>query len=247
MNILEYELEDLPSDGITTVIFSPSRGEDLLASSWDSSVKFSDVSSNRLKYSYKHRQAVLDCCFRNDAGGFSASLDRTVRWCDFVQASNDYLGEHEDAVRCLCYASHLDVLYSGSWDKTFKAWDVRNPSATKLIDTHHLPEKVFTMDIQQNYLIVGLAQRLIYIYDIRQMKEPLQKRESSLKYMTRCIRGFPNGEGFAIGCTEGRVAVELIDSSDEAQSKKYAFKCHRETLNGSEIIYPVHSIAFHPT
>jgi cell cycle arrest protein BUB3 len=246
MNNLEYELQNPPQDGITTVIFSPHRA-DLLVSSWDSSVRLYDVASNRLKHQYTHSGAVLDCCFKSDHECFSASLDRTIQWCDLTQTTDGHIGEHDEAVRCLAYAQELEILYSGSWDKTLKAWDVRQPSSSTLIQTHILPEKVFTMDVQQHHLIVGLSKRLIYIYDTRQMKEPMQKRESSLKYMTRCIRGFPSGEGFAIACTEGRVAVELIDPSDEAQSKKYAFKCHRETIDGSEIIYPVHSLAFHPT
>merc|ERR1712107_331574 len=43
----------------------------------------------------------------------------------------------------------------------------------------------------------------------------------------------------------GRVAVEYLDPSAEAQKKKYAFKCHRMKENGIENIYPVNAISFH--
>jgi cell cycle arrest protein BUB3 len=43
--------------------------------------------------------------------------------------------------------------------------------------------------------VVGTAGRSIWIYDIRNMAEPEQKRESSLKYQTRCIRTFPDATG----------------------------------------------------
>ena len=44
---------------------------------------------------------------------------------------------------------------------------------------------------------------------------------------------------------EGRVAWEYFDSSDPS-GKKYAFKCHRKTVNGVEEIFPVNALAFHP-
>lgn len=72
-----------------------------------------------------------------------------------------------------------------------------------------------------------------------------QRRESSLKYQTRCIRCFPNKVGYVLSSIEGRVAVEYLDPSPEVQKKKYAFKCHRIKENGVEMIYPVNAIAFH--
>ena len=43
---------------------------------------------------------------------------------------------------------------------------------------------------------------------------------------------------------EGRVAWEYFESADNA--KKYAFKCHRKTVDGVEQIFPVNATAFHP-
>ena len=78
------------------------------------------------------------------------------------------------------------------------------------------------------------------------MSEPLQQRESSLKFMTRTVRCMPNGEGYASSSVEGRVAVEFFDPSKESQARKYAFKCHRQTDNGIDVVYPVNALAFHP-
>merc|ERR1711953_515985 len=72
-----------------------------------------------------------------------------------------------------------------------------------------------------------------------------QKRESSLKYQTRCLRCFPNKSGYVVSSMEGREAVEYLETSAEAQKKKYAFKCHRMKENGIENIYPVNAISFH--
>lgn len=40
-------------------------------------------------------------------------------------------------------------------------------------------------------LVVGTAGRKVYIWDLRNMGY-VQRRESSLKYQTRCIKCFPN-------------------------------------------------------
>jgi cell cycle arrest protein BUB3 len=45
---------------------------------------------------------------------------------------------------------------------------------------------------------------------------------------------------------EGRVAVEYFDMSPAAQAGKYAFKCHRSTVNETQYVFPVNALAFHP-
>lgn len=76
--------------------------------------------------------------------------------------------------------------------------------------------------------------------------QPEQVRESSLKYQTRCIRCYPNGTGYALSSIEGRVAMEYFDNSEQVQTRKYAFKCHRKSEAGRDLVYPVNAIAFHP-
>ncbi|KAK4405165.1 Mitotic checkpoint protein BUB3.2 [Sesamum angolense] len=57
----------------------------------------------------------------------------------------------------------------------------------------------------------------------------------------------PRGaSGYALSSVEGRVAMEFFDLSEAGQSKKYAFKCHRKSEAGRDIVYPVNAIAFHP-
>jgi cell cycle arrest protein BUB3 len=56
----------------------------------------------------------------------------------------------------------------------------------------------------------------------------------------------PNDHGYASSSIEGRVAVEWFDPSPESQARKYAFKCHRKTVEGQDVVYPVNVLAFHP-
>ncbi|KAG2008949.1 other/FunK1 protein kinase [Coprinopsis cinerea AmutBmut pab1-1] len=95
-----------------------------------------------------------------------------------------------------------------------------------------------------------MASRLFHIYDVRNMSKPMQERESSLKYMTRSLACY------ATASVEGRIAVEYFDPSPEVQEKKYAFKCHRQTVkevdqaSGKEQevdhVWPVNGLAFCP-
>ena len=96
------------------------------------------------------------------------------------------------------------MLITGSWDLSLKFWDPRaaasggsttNASADTAISTHALPERVYHLDLVNSTLVVGMASRLFHIYDIRKMAEPIQTRESSLKYMTRSLACMADGKG----------------------------------------------------
>ena len=110
-----------------------------------------------------------------------------------------------------------------------------------------------------------MASRALHIYDLASLSllagqsaqpppntidvEPWQRRESSLKFMTRAVACMPNDEGYASSSIEGRVAVEWFDPSSTSQARKYAFKCHRQPQPGAEavdVVYPVNALAFHP-
>ena len=107
----------------------------------------------------------------------------------------------------------------------------------------------------KNLLLVATAGRHIHLYDTRALSSgPLQRRESSLKYQTRTVRFFADGEGFVCGSIEGRVGVDWIDAREEVQAQRYAFKCHRQpaqtvdpaTGAPMEIVYPVNALCYHP-
>ena len=48
-----------------------------------------------------------------------------------------------------------------------------------------------------------------------------QKRDSSLKAQTRCVRAFPDAQGFALSSVEGRVAIEYLDMDPSAQVRGF--------------------------
>lgn len=88
-------------------------------------------------------------------------------------------------------------LITGSWDKTLKCWDPRGASGQErtLVGTYPQPERVYSLSLVGHRLVVATAGRHVNVYDLRNMSQPEQRRESSLKYQTRCVRCYPNGTG----------------------------------------------------
>lgn len=190
---------------------------------------------------------------------------------------NRVISTHQDAVKCVHYSSPFDMLITGSWDRSVILQDPKSssnkqyPNQICSLTLPNLPSKVYCLDCSQDKLVVAMGNRKIWIWDLRKLSEtvekvnrinqnpdlaatetvipppPLQERESSLKFMTRAIKCMPHGEGFASGSIEGRVAVDFFDPSSESQGKRYAFKCHRQVIDGVDTIYPVNALAFHPT
>jgi cell cycle arrest protein BUB3 len=184
---------------------------------------------------------------------------------ELTNASISNFGGHDDAIRSIVHNEPTGLIFTGSWDRTVAAWDDRSASAASdkpPVTSLALPDKVYSMDIcdDRNLLLVATAGRHIYLYDTRALGQPLQKRESSLKYQTRTVRFFPPAPsepgqqgGFICASIEGRVAVDFIDPSPQVQQARYAFKCHRQTQTPSsiddapmEIVYPVNAVACHP-
>lgn len=240
----EFELQDCPRELISAVKFGPNSNQFLLASSWDGSVRLYDIKNNAMRNRYNHQAPVLDCCFKDNGSCWSGGLDCQVRAYDFnTSAGSILVGRHDGAIKCIEFSPEVNAVISGGWDSLVKVWDPRSNSAD---GTYNQPDKVYTMALCGMKLIVGTAGRRVVVWDLRNMGYPEQRRESSLKYQTRCIRCFPNHQGYALSSIEGRVAVEYLDPSPEYQKKKYAFKCHRiKENNGVESIYPVNAIAFH--
>lgn len=91
----------------------------------------------------------------------------------------------------------IGQLITGSWDKTLKCWDPRGASGQErtLVGTYPQPERVYSLSLVGHRLVVATAGRHVNIYDLRNMSQPEQRRESSLKYQTRCVRCYPNGTG----------------------------------------------------
>ncbi|KAL8722136.1 MAG: hypothetical protein Q9225_001329 [Loekoesia sp. 1 TL-2023] len=263
----QFELSEPPSDAISAIKFAPASLR-LLVASWDKNVYLYDTSQSggKLLQTFQHRAPVLDVCFGDTDGyAFTTGLDWDVRHLDLSTGTQTVLSSHTAGVRSLAYSPQHRILISASWDSTLHIHHPSSPST--LIASVSLPSKPFSISITATKLVVAMGSRALNIYDLSSLAsaasslattddptaaipvqiEPWQRRESSLKFMTRAIACMPNDAGYASSSIEGRVAVEWFDPSPESQARKYAFKCHRQANEqGIDVVYPVNALAFHP-
>ncbi|KAK0472246.1 WD40-repeat-containing domain protein [Armillaria novae-zelandiae] len=254
----QWTLASPPFDSISQVRFSPASPEHLLVSSWDTTVRMYDTGDGdgegegEQRAKFDHRAAVLSCCWEDGANAYSGGLDCTVRHLSMETEKTTPLGAHDDSISCTAWSTSARALLTGSWDRTLRLWDPRAAGGPRT--RVGLPERVYHVDIVGHTLVLALASRLVRIYDTRRLGTGegeeggyVQERESSLKYLTRSLACMANGEGYAMASTEGRIAVEYFDARPEVQVNKYAFKCHRMSVEGVDHVWPVNALAFHPT
>jgi len=162
---------------------------------------------------------------------------------DVNTSSATQIGQHDEGVRCVEYHAGSNLCLTGSWDQQFKAWDLRQRSLASMFNCR---SKIFCMDVAGDKIILGLQNKQVMVFDIRNLRQAVHTKDSGLKYMLRSVKMMPDGNGYAAGSVEGRVAWEKFDGAGGPGPAKYAFKCHRKTEDGKETIFPVNCITFHP-
>lgn len=204
MVVFDIEVKDSPTDSISNVCFT-SSSKFLIVSSWDSHVYCYDVNKNINVARINVGSPQLTCAcpkFEENhyyAGGLDGKITRLrlVYFRFSIESSQKYTtGAHGQAVSSMCLGGHrYELLISGSWDKSIAGHDPRlnEPSFICKLD-----KKVYSIDCYENILVAGCADRFIYIIDLRKPNEFMQKRESSLRYQTRSVRCFPDGEGICV-------------------------------------------------
>merc|ERR1712083_69612 len=124
----------------------------------DTSVSLYDITKNERVHFYKHETPVLTSCFLfNEKYCCSAGIDGHVilkniesnQVSDLVPISGD--SPHKFPVKCSCYSSERNLLFTGSWDTTVKVFDPNiknfdNSNCVSILKNH---EKIFAMDLLQ--------------------------------------------------------------------------------------------------
>ena len=185
---------------------------------------------------------MLDSAFSADGTTvFSAGTDKAVRMWQLQGGAPpgglaQQIGAHDGPVKCVEFLPRTNMIVSGGWDRKLKFWDARSPQPAGVLD---MPERVYTMDVRDDLLVVGTAGRHIIAYDVSGQPREHVRKESPLKFQSRCIACFTDRTGFAVGSIEGRVGIHYIQKVHGKDS--FAFKCHRSDSN----VYSVNNICFH--
>jgi mRNA export factor len=150
-------------------------------------------------------------------------------------AATQQIGVHDAPVKAVGYLKSTNIVVSGGWDRKLKFWDLRSPNPALVLD---MPERVYDLDVHENLLVVATAGRQIIAYDVTGLPREYARKESPLKFQSRCISCFPDSTGFAVGSIEGRVGIHYLQKVPGKES--FAFKCHRQDSS----VYSVNAIAF---
>jgi len=235
------------TDGVSGLIWSPNANF-LVSSNWDGGVRCWEVQEQnqqvrampKAQVTHEQNGSVLDCCFSADGSTvFSGGTDNAVRmWSLQGQTSgvSQQIGVHDAPVKSVRFLPRSNLIVSGGWDRKLKFWDARSPNPAGVLD---LPERVYSMDARDNILVVACANKQIVSYDVSGQPREHSRKESPLKFQSRCIACFPDRTGFAVGSTEGRVAIHYMQKVNGKES--FAFKCHRQDSN----VFAVNDICFH--
>jgi len=186
--------------------------------------------------------------------------------CDLGTLQTVQIAAHEQPVRCVRFFDNngSTMVVTGGWDKTIKYWDLRQSSPVATLATQ---ERVYTMDVRDNLLVVGTADRYINVINLKEPTKFYKTLQSPLKWQTRVVSCFTDSAGFAIGSIEGRCAIQYVEDKDARyvpytsgllsplppfwaltmRSSNFSFKCHRDPPAGNVTnVYAVNDISFHP-
>lgn len=190
---------------------------------------------------HENNSPVLDSCFSADGSTvFSVGADKAVRMWQLGQSPPNnvpqQIGSHDQPIKSVAFLPASNLIVSGGWDKMLKFWDARQPNP---VGTLQLPERCHDLDVRDSLMVVATAGRHIISYNVQGQPQEHQRKESPLKFQTRCIAAFPDTMGYAVGSIEGRVGIHYVTKVHGKDS--FAFKCHRQDNN----VFPVNCICFH--
>ncbi|KAL4437482.1 hypothetical protein ABPG77_003463 [Micractinium sp. CCAP 211/92] len=236
----DVEVPSPPADGVSSLKFSPASNL-LVATSWSGQVLCWDVQGNGQaipKAAITSDKPVLCSAWSVDGSTvFAGGCDNGVKMWNLATNQQQQVAQHAAPIRHCFFIRQMNMLVTGSWDKTVKYWDLRSPNA---VHTQQMPERVYAMDVVDELMVVGTADRQIQVFNLSNPGAVYKSLQSPLKYQTRCIACFPDKSGYLLGSIEGRVAVHHVE--DNMQGKNFTFKCHRD---GNDV-YAVNSMSFHP-
>ncbi|XP_039047210.1 mitotic checkpoint protein BUB3.3-like isoform X2 [Hibiscus syriacus] len=241
MNGSCLELENPIRDAISRIRFAP-QSNNLLISSWDSSLRLLEVDCSQLRLEASSEAALLDCCFQDESVAFSAGSEGSITRYDLQSGISNKIGNHDDMVTCVEYSTETRQVITAGFDKKIIAWDMFG--AKPLVFVKNLDAEVESMSLSGFELIVAVGSS-VDIYDLRNLDQSVQSNESCMDVPIRCVSSIPYCKGYAVGSVDGRVKLEISYPS-VSNNMGYMFRCHPKSRDRRNHVVPVNDIAFNP-
>ncbi|GJD08728.1 Mitotic checkpoint protein BUB3.2 [Galdieria sulphuraria] len=256
----DAELYPPPLDGISKVCFGTnSASYFILASSWAGSISVYDSVDGTLRIEFgkaNENPPLLDCAWideRQVVAGNSLGQVLLYSMQSTLPTEGQLIGQHTAGVRCVAYSETIESVITASWDSSIQVWDIRDNLSTSK-SSASLTGKAFALSLHQNTCIVGTSKRKLEFWDLRKMDKAWNIQESPIRQQIRSIACSPDANRFAIGSTEGRVAIQPFPSLESngletSSHASFSFKCHRQSAgapDGADLVFPVNVICFHP-
>lgn len=235
-----------PKDTISDASY---MNDKLVVSSWDQNIRFYDTQKNELIKTEKTDTPILSHV-TYDGKVIYGGLDKILYSYDANKDMTVKLYGDKNAINNICYQPSTNFLFVADWENKINIFDDRTKHGLVFEILNF--GTIYTMDVNESKLLVGDSVRRTYIFDstngIDGFSIPYYK-DNILKYPFRCIKTFPNQEGFVLSSVEGRVAWEYFEAKGKeefVESQRYSFKCHRKKVASGEIAYPINTMDFHP-
>jgi len=239
-----------PNDSISSLAWSP-RANHLSCSSWDGEIRVWNIEQNGSSTPIKsanYTVPVLSLCWNGEGNQiYSGNCANKVMALDLQTGNSIQVGEHTAPVKCVKMYNEQRILITGSWDRTVKYWDLRQPNPAATVQ---IGGKVFAMDCKGDVLAVG-HETGVNAYQVSNPQvigkqwlmagtDSMNSRGSHIQFQIRALGVFNDGKGVAVTSIAGRVACVNIPLAQ--QNLDFSFKCHRKGTD----VYPINSITFHP-
>lgn len=112
-----------PNDTVSQLLFSPTSNF-LCASSWNKEVAVYDVQGNgstALKGKLGHSHPILCCDWSPDGAQIvNGSSDNQARVWNLATNQEIVVGQHQAAIKAINFVKELNLIVTGSFDKTIK-------------------------------------------------------------------------------------------------------------------------------
>lgn len=219
-------------------------GQLLAVGTWGNELSVVGINGQLMK-TVPHQAPVLCCDWSPDGVKlFSAGGDKIARVYDVNAQTSTNFGQHDAPIKELYFcAGTAGFVATLGWDSMLKYWDLRQPSP---IGQFNCGSKVLGADYVNGLLAIVCADKRVFIMRMDNPQQPVNAVQLSkpFNFALRCIRLFPDCQGFVAGGVDGRCTINNF-VPERARTHDLNFRCHREKVDQKTKVYAVNDVAFH--